>query len=35
VLTDACTTVTEMLHRIALNALSTRVALATVAQAFG
>jgi nicotinamidase-related amidase len=33
VLTDASTTVTEMLHRIALNALSTRVTLATVEQA--
>jgi len=34
VLTDACTTVTEMLHRIALSALSTRVGLATVAARF-
>jgi nicotinamidase-related amidase len=33
VLTDACTTVSEMLHAIALHALSTRVALATVDQA--
>ncbi|HET8745713.1 MAG TPA: cysteine hydrolase family protein [Ramlibacter sp.] len=33
VLSDACTTVTEMLHRIALNALSTRVTLATVDEA--
>ena len=35
VLTDASTTVTEMLHRIALNALSTRVTLATVEQMLG
>jgi nicotinamidase-related amidase len=35
VLTDACTTVSEILHLIALNALSTRVALATAAQALG
>jgi hypothetical protein len=28
VLTDACTTVSEMLHAIALHALSTRVQLA-------
>ncbi|MEJ8834879.1 cysteine hydrolase family protein [Ramlibacter sp. AN1133] len=33
VLGDACTTVSEMLHAIALKALSTRVELATVAQA--
>lgn len=30
VLTDACTTVTEMLHAIALHALSTRVTMARV-----
>ncbi len=34
VLTDASTTVSEILHLIALNALSTRVALETVDQAF-
>lgn len=33
VLSDACTTVSPMLHAIALNALSTRVRLATVAEA--
>ncbi len=33
VLTDACTTVNEVLHVIALDALSTRVTLATVDQA--
>jgi len=32
VLTDACTTVSDMLHAIALHALSTRVVLATVSQ---
>jgi nicotinamidase-related amidase len=32
VLTDACTTVSEMLHAIALHALSTRVTLATIEQ---
>jgi nicotinamidase-related amidase len=32
VLTDACTTVSDMLHAIALHALSTRVVLATVNQ---
>lgn len=32
VLSDACTTVSDMLHAIALHALSTRVALATVSQ---
>jgi nicotinamidase-related amidase len=35
VLTDACTTVSDMLHAIALHALSTRVALATTEQALG
>ena len=34
VLTDACTTVSEMLHLIALHALSTRVALTPSGQAF-
>lgn len=33
VLTDACTTVSEMLHAIALHALSTRVNLVSAAQA--
>ena len=33
VLADGCTTVSELMHRIALNALSTRVALAETAQA--
>jgi nicotinamidase-related amidase len=33
VLTDCCTTVDQMIHLIALNALSTRVALATAAEA--
>lgn len=33
VLSDACTTVSPMLHAIALHALSTRVNLATVAEA--
>ncbi|WP_287879263.1 cysteine hydrolase family protein [Aquitalea sp.] len=33
VLADCCTTVDQMLHAIALNALSIRVALPTVAQA--
>jgi nicotinamidase-related amidase len=33
VLTDCCTTVSEMLHLIALHALSTRVTLATAAVA--
>lgn len=33
VLTDCCTTVDRMIHLIALNALSTRVALATTAEA--
>lgn len=33
VLGDACTTASEMLHRIALNGLSRRVALATVDEA--
>jgi len=33
VLADCCTTVDQMLHAIALNALSTRVALPTAAQA--
>lgn len=32
VLTDCCTTVDQMIHLIALNALSTRVALATTAE---
>lgn len=32
VLTDCCTTVDQMIHLIALNALSTRVALATAAE---
>jgi len=35
VLTDCCTTVDQMLHKIALNALSTRVALVTAEQALG
>jgi len=35
VLTDACTTVSEILHLIALNALSTRVKLLPVDEAFG
>ena len=34
VLTDACTTVDEMIHGIALHALSTRVRLTSVAEAF-
>lgn len=34
VLTDCCTTVSEMLHLIALNALSIRVPLSTAAEAF-
>jgi nicotinamidase-related amidase len=34
VLRDACTTVTEMLHLIALNGMSTRVALAGTDEAF-
>ncbi|RNC67778.1 MAG: cysteine hydrolase [Desulfuromonadales bacterium] len=33
VLTDCCTTVDQMIHLIGLNALSTRVALATAAEA--
>ena len=33
VLTDCCTTVDRMIHLIALNALSTRVALATAGEA--
>jgi nicotinamidase-related amidase len=33
VLTDCCTTVDVMIHTIALHALSTRVALATAAEA--
>ena len=33
ILTDCCTTVEQMIHLIALNALSTRVALATAADA--
>jgi nicotinamidase-related amidase len=33
VLTDACTTVSDMLHAIALHALSTRVTLASAEQA--
>ncbi len=33
VLTDACTTVSDMLHAIALHALSTRVNLAPAEQA--
>jgi len=33
VLTDCCTTVDQMIHLIALNALSTRVTLATAAEA--
>jgi nicotinamidase-related amidase len=33
VLTDACTTVSDMLHAIALHALSTRVTLAPVGEA--
>lgn len=33
VLSDACTTVSPLLHAISLNALSTRVHLATVAEA--
>lgn len=33
VLSDACTTVSPMLHAIALHALSTRVHLATIAEA--
>ena len=33
VLTDCCTTVSQMLHLIALNALSTRVHLATATEA--
>lgn len=32
-LSDCCTTVSEMLHRIALNAVSTRLTLATAAAA--
>lgn len=35
VLTDCCTTVTEMLHKIALNALSTRISLESAADALG
>lgn len=35
VLTDACTTVSQMLHMIALHALSTRIALVTAEQAMG
>ena len=35
VLTDACTTVSEILHLIALNGLSTRVKLLPVDSAFG
>ncbi|MGL6259980.1 cysteine hydrolase family protein [Vibrio sp. WXL210] len=34
VLADCCTTVDEMIHNIALHALSTRVALTTTMQAF-
>ena len=33
ILTDCCTTIDQMIHLIALNALSTRVALATAADA--
>jgi nicotinamidase-related amidase len=33
VLPDCCTTVSEMIHRIALNALSTRVALVPSSEA--
>lgn len=33
ILTDCCTTVDQMIHLIALNALSTRVKLATVSEA--
>jgi len=32
VVTDACTTVSEILHKIALNALSTRIPLRELAQ---
>jgi nicotinamidase-related amidase len=35
VLTDGCTTVSEILHLIALNGLSTRVALLPASEAFG
>lgn len=35
VLTDACATVSDILHRIALRALSTRVALGTVEEVLG
>jgi nicotinamidase-related amidase len=35
ILTDCTTTVTEMLHIIALHAVSTRMTLATTAEAFG
>jgi hypothetical protein len=34
VLTDACTTVSEMLHAIALHALSTRVRLVDTASSW-
>lgn len=34
ILTDCCTTVSEMLHAIALNAVSTRMTLQTSAEAF-
>lgn len=34
VLTDCCTTVDQMIHRIALNALSTRIALVESSAAF-
>lgn len=34
VVTDCCTTVDEMLHNLALNALSVRVSLVTTAQVF-
>lgn len=34
ILTDCCTTVSEILHLIALNALSTRVALVAAAEVF-
>ena len=34
ILTDCCTTVSEMIHKIALNALSTRVGLVSSSDAF-
>ncbi len=34
ILTDCCTTVSKILHLIALHAVSTRVRLATIADAF-